>query len=194
MLQEKERVHMYNSQGAVLWFTGLSGAGKTTTAAAVERQLRERGRRVELLDGDELRAGICKGLGFSMEDRFENVTRIAYVANLLARNGVDVLVSAISPYRAMRDYARERIPGFVEIYVDCPLHVCEQRDVKGLYAKARAGEIGRFTGISDPYEAPQDPQLTLNTASVPLEENVRTVLAYLDRKHRFQPPAGKEVI
>ncbi|NBD23349.1 adenylyl-sulfate kinase [Paenibacillus sp. T1] len=183
------------SHGSVLWFTGLSGAGKTTTASAVLQKLRERGRPAELLDGDELRAVICKGLGFSMEDRFENVRRIAYVANLLSRNGVDVLVSAISPYRAMRDYAREQIPGFAEVYVKCPLHVCEMRDVKGLYAKARSGEIKNFTGVSDPYEEPLQPALTLCTSSAPLEENAQAVLAYLDQKQvRLHHVPGKDVI
>ncbi|QHT61551.1 adenylyl-sulfate kinase [Paenibacillus lycopersici] len=186
---------MNNSHGAVLWFTGLSGAGKTTTAEAVLQKLRERGRRAELLDGDELRTVICKGLGFSMEDRFENVRRIAYVANLLSRNGVDVLVSAISPYRAMREYAQQQIPNFVEIYVNCPLHVCEMRDVKGLYAKARSGEIKHFTGVSDPYEEPLQPNIALNTSSMPLDENVQTVLAYLDQmKHRFHHLPGKDAI
>nr|WP_308634171.1 adenylyl-sulfate kinase [Paenibacillus silvisoli] len=172
---------MKSGYGSVLWFTGLSGAGKTTTAKAVEKKLLERGRRVELLDGDELRATICKGLGFSMEDRFENVRRIAYIANLLSRNGVDVLVSAISPYTAMREAARQQIPSFVEIYVKCPLHVCEMRDVKGLYAKARAGEIQHFTGISDPYEEPANPDITLCTSSQTLEQNVQMVLAWLEQ-------------
>ncbi|SDW13707.1 adenylyl-sulfate kinase [Paenibacillus sp. CF384] len=171
---------MNNGYGSVLWFTGLSGAGKTTTAKAVEKKLLERGRRVELLDGDELRATICKGLGFSMEDRFENIRRISYIANLLSRNGVDVLVSAISPYKAMREYAKEQIPSFVEIYVKCPLHVCEMRDVKGLYAKARAGEITRFTGVSDPYEEPENPAITLCTSTSTPEQNVDQVLAWMD--------------
>ncbi|MBM7563227.1 adenylyl-sulfate kinase [Paenibacillus sacheonensis] len=186
---------MNNSQGSVLWFTGLSGAGKTTTATAVLQKLRERGRRVELLDGDELRTVICKGLGFSMEDRFENVRRIAYIANLLSRNGVDVLISAISPYRAMREYAKQQIPGCVEIFVHCPLHVCEMRDVKGLYAKARSGEIKNFTGISDPYEEPLQPAVTLDSAAASLEENVQAVLTYLDQKiHRFHHMPGKDAI
>ncbi|SEM89641.1 adenylyl-sulfate kinase [Paenibacillus sp. OV219] len=172
---------MNNTYGSVLWFTGLSGAGKTTTAMSVEKKLRERGRRVELLDGDELRTTVCKGLGFSREDRIENVKRIAYIANLLSRNGVDVLVSAISPYKEMRDYARQHIANYVEVYVNCPLHVCEMRDVKGLYAKARAGEIQHFTGITDPYEVPENPELTLSTSNGALEQNVQAVLAFLEQ-------------
>lgn len=183
---------MNDSHGSVLWFTGLSGAGKTTTAVAVLQKLHERGRRAELLDGDEFRSVIGQGLGFSMEDRFENVRRIAYVANLLARNGVDVLVSAISPYRAMRERARAQIPGYIEAYVQCPLHVCEMRDVKGLYAKARAGTIANFTGISDPYEEPLQPDIVLCTASMPLEENVQAVIALLDQRRLSQRhPARK---
>ncbi|AZN41831.1 adenylyl-sulfate kinase [Paenibacillus albus] len=172
---------MNSTYGSVLWFTGLSGAGKTTTAQSVEKKLRERGRRVELLDGDELRATVCKGLGFSREDRIENVKRIAYIANLLSRNGVDVLVSAISPYKEMREYARQHIPNYVEVYVKCPLHVCEMRDVKGLYAKARSGEIQHFTGITDPYEEPENPELTLLTSTGALEQNVQAVLAYMEQ-------------
>ncbi|WP_219837390.1 adenylyl-sulfate kinase [Paenibacillus sp. R14(2021)] len=186
---------MNNSYGSVIWFTGLSGAGKTTTARAAEQKLRERGRQVELLDGDELRAILSKGLGFSMEDRFENVRRIAYVANLLSRNGIDVLVSAISPYRAMRAYAKEQIPGYIEVYVKCPLHVCEMRDVKGLYAKARSGEIAHFTGISDPYEEPEQPSVTLCTSSASLDENVAALMAYLDQKGvRPHGRPGKDVV
>lgn len=165
----------------VLWFTGLSGAGKTTTARHLERMLRKRGYRTELLDGDELRETICKGLGFSREDRLENITRIAYVANLLSRNGVIVLVSAITPYREMRDNVREQVAGFVEIYVNCPLAECERRDVKGLYAKVRRGELSRFTGITDPYEEPEHPEITLRTDLAGAEEeNCLSILSWLD--------------
>ncbi|RAV10915.1 adenylyl-sulfate kinase [Paenibacillus contaminans] len=164
----------------VLWFTGLSGAGKTTTARHLELVLRKRGYRTEMLDGDELRETICKGLGFSREDRLENIKRIAYVANLLSRNGVIVLVSAITPYREMRDKVREQVPGFVEIYVNCPLDECERRDVKGLYAKARKGELSRFTGISDPYEEPEHPEIALRTDNSGVGENCLSILSWLD--------------
>ncbi len=165
----------------VLWFTGLSGSGKTTTAKLVQAKLREQGRNVELLDGDELRATICKGLGFSRVDRIENIQRMAYIAKLLSRNGVMVLVSAITPYREMREYLRKELPGYVEIYVQSPLELCEARDVKGLYAKARRGEISSFTGISDPYEEPVQPDITLTTSSSSAEQNCQTVLLRLNQ-------------
>lgn len=180
----KEAINMINAvQGPVLWFTGLSGSGKTTTARHVETILREQGYAVELLDGDELRATICKGLGFSREDRLENIKRIAYIAKLLSRNGVIVLVSAITPYEEMRDYARREVPGYVEIYVKCPLETCEHRDVKGLYAKARRGELLRFTGISDPYEEPLQPDITLCTASSSVEHNCKDVVDWVNARH-----------
>jgi adenylylsulfate kinase len=172
-----------NQQGAVLWFTGLSGSGKTTTAKQVAVKLAEAGKRVELLDGDELRETICRGLGFSKEDRFENIKRIAYVAKLLSKHGVIVLVSAITPYREMRAYARQEVPGFVEIYVDCPLEECERRDVKGLYARARRNEISKFTGISDPYELPEQAEITINTLSSGLEANCDLIIRWLERKN-----------
>lgn len=164
--------------GNVLWFTGLSGAGKTTTAEYVKARLLEQGRRAELLDGDELRQTICKGLGFTREERLENVKRIVYVAGLLAKHGVDVLVSAITPYREMREYARKTLPGYVEIYVQCPLEECERRDVKGLYAKARRGEVSHFTGISDPYETPPSPDITICTATASLADNTNAILSW----------------
>ncbi len=166
-------------QGKVLWFTGLSGSGKTTTAREVAAQLRAAGARVELLDGDELRETICKGLGFRREDRMENIRRITYVAKLLSRHGVVVLVSAITPYQEMRDYARSELAHFVEIYVQCPLEVCEQRDVKGLYALARRGELSNFTGISDAYDQPEQPELIIDTANHTLEENSRRIVAWV---------------
>ncbi|CAG7617644.1 adenylyl-sulfate kinase [Paenibacillus allorhizosphaerae] len=168
-----------HTDGIVLWFTGLSGSGKTTTARQLFQLLKDAGRRVELLDGDELRETICKGLGFSRDDRFENIRRIAYVAGLLSRQGVIVLVSAITPYREMRDYVRSRIPGFAEIYVQCPLEECERRDVKGLYAKARRQEITAFTGISDPYEEPLQPDILINTALHSVEENSLAIMEWL---------------
>src|SRR3712207_516072 len=147
-----------------LWFTGLSGAGKTTISEIVEKELRERHGNVEVLDGDIVRTNLSKGLGFSREDRDTNVLRIGFVAELLARNGVGVIVSAISPFKEARDRVRRNIgEGFVEVYVDAPLEVCAERDVKGLYKKAFAGEIGRFTGVSDPYEPPAAPELRIKT-------------------------------
>ncbi|GGF99227.1 adenylyl-sulfate kinase [Paenibacillus abyssi] len=172
---------MDRQQGSVLWFTGLSGAGKTTTARCVEEKLRSQGRRVELFDGDVMRETICKGLGFSREERFENTRRIAWVSKLLSRNGVDVIVSAITPYQEMRAFARQEIPGFVEIYVKCPLQECERRDVKGLYAKARRGELKHFTGISDPYEEPLHPEITVDTSAFSLEHNCAFILSWLDK-------------
>jgi adenylylsulfate kinase len=171
-------------ESPVFWFTGLSGSGKTTTARHVEALLRERGNRVELLDGDELRETICKGLGFSREERIENIRRIAYVANLLSRNDVAVLVSAITPYREMREYVRREVPGYIEIYVKCSLNECEHRDVKGLYAKARKGELSRFTGVSDPYEEPLSPDIVIDTEVGTLQQNGAAIMQWLDPKER----------
>jgi len=167
-------------RGAVLWFTGLSGAGKSTLADAVAPRLRDEGKKVESLDGDIVRTHLSRGLGFSREDRELNVARIAFVAHLLQRNGVFVLVSAISPYRSMRASARELIaPDFVEIHVAPPLEECIRRDVKGLYQKAIAGEIKEFTGISDPYEPPESPELRLDTSTISVDEGVARVVARL---------------
>ena len=154
---------MENERGFTLWFTGLSGAGKTTISEIVEQELRERGRKVEVLDGDVVRTNLSKGLGFSREDRDTNILRIGFVAELLSRNGVAVIVSAISPYKEARDQVRRRIIDFVEVFVDCSLEVCAERDVKGLYKKAFDGEIEHFTGVSDPYEPPDAPDLILDT-------------------------------
>jgi adenylyl-sulfate kinase len=153
----------FTHQGCTLWFTGLSGAGKSTIAGIIEKRLREAGAKVEVLDGDLVRENLSKGLGFSKEDRDTNIRRIGFVCELLARNGVIAIVAAISPYRAVRDELRSRIRNFVEIYVECPLEVVAVRDVKGLYKKAKAGEIGQFTGISDPYEAPENPEIVLHS-------------------------------
>ena len=171
---------MNEDRGFTLWFTGLSGSGKTTIAEIVERDLRERERRVEVLDGDIVRTNLSKGLSFSREDRNINVLRIGFVANLLTRAGVAVIVSAISPYKEARDQVRRRIVDFVEVFVDAPLEVCAERDVKGLYKKAFSGEIQQFTGVSDPYEAPAAPDLILKTEEETPEESARKVIEKLE--------------
>ena len=167
--------------GFCLWFTGLSGSGKSTIAAAVVDELRRRGHRVELLDGDEVRENLSAGLGFSKADRDANIRRIGWVAALLARNGVVAVTAAISPYRSVRDEVRAKIDQFVEVYVDTPIEVCEERDVKGLYAKARAGEIPEFTGVSDPYEPPVSPEVRVVTHDRHPERSAAEVVDYLER-------------
>ncbi len=185
---------LVEGRGFTLWFTGLSGAGKTTIADIVERELNERGRRVEVLDGDIVRTNLSKGLGFSREDRIVNVLRIGFVANLLTRHGVGVVVSAISPYKEARDQVRRRVVDFVEVFVDAPLEVCAERDVKGLYKKAFSGEIKEFTGVSDPYEPPAAPDLTLKTEKETPEESARRVIekleffGYLDSPEETENP------
>lgn len=169
------------NKGFTLWFTGLSGAGKSTIARLVAAQLESRGRNVEILDGDEVRQHLSKGLGFSKEDRDTNVRRIAYVASLLTRHGAAVITAAISPYRKAREWARERIVDFIEVYVRCPLEVCAERDVKGLYRKAFAGEIPHFTGVSDPYEPPIDPELIVETHRETPSESAAKVIHCLER-------------
>lgn len=177
-------------RGAVLWFTGLSGAGKSTLAEAVAPRLRAEGKKVESLDGDVVRTHLSKGLGYTREDRELNVARIAFVAHLLQRNGVFVLVSAISPYRSMRSAARELVgQDFVEIHVAPPLEECIRRDVKGLYAKAIAGEIKEFTGISDPYEPPESAELTLDTSAMSIDEGVGRIVQRL-RELSFLEPSS----
>ena len=168
--------------GLTVWFTGLSGAGKTTLNQAVHEYLAGRGFPVETLDGDEVRRHLGRGLGFTKEDRDENIRRIGYVAGLLTRHGVIVLVSAISPYRAAREEVRREIGAFVEVYVNAPLEVCEQRDVKGLYRKARTGQIHGFTGIDDPYEPPLDPEVECRTDRESVEESVEKVIDYLEER------------
>ena len=163
-------------RGVVLWFTGLSGSGKSTIAQVVEDRLVEAGVPVEMLDGDVVRENLSKGLGFSKEDRDTNIRRIAFVAHLLQRNGVFVITAAISPYRGIRDEARSMIKDFVEVFADAPLEVCEGRDVKGLYAKARAGEIKGFTGIDDPYEAPENAEVVCATDKESLQESAQKVI------------------
>jgi adenylylsulfate kinase len=168
-------------KGFVLWFTGLSGAGKSTVSCLVAEKLREHGAKVEVLDGDQVRLHLSKGLGFSKEDRDENIRRIGFVSELLARNGVIAIVAAISPYRAVREELRARIGDFVEVYAECPLEVLAQRDVKGLYRQALAGEIGRFTGVSDPYEPPLEPEITIHSAEETPQESAARIWATLER-------------
>jgi len=168
-------------KGFILWFTGLSGSGKTTLTKAIEPELKARGCKVEILDGDVVRTNLSKGLGFSQEDRDTNIRRIGFVAHLLSRNGVVAMTAAISPYRAIRDEIRAMEPNFVEVYVTAPLEVCEGRDVKGLYAKARAGEIKGFTGIDDPYEEPVNPEIICYTERESVEESVKKVLTKLEQ-------------
>jgi len=168
-------------QGFTVWFTGLSGAGKTTIADAIEPILRERGiTKLEKLDGDVVRTHLSKGLGFSKEDRDTNIRRIGWVAEVLTRNGVCVLASAISPYREIRDEVRANVGNFVEVYVKCSIEELTRRDVKGLYEKALRGEIANFTGVSDPYEAPLNPDVTVDSETEDLQESVAKVLARLE--------------
>ncbi|MGH2456131.1 MAG: adenylyl-sulfate kinase [Candidatus Limnocylindria bacterium] len=171
----------HDSSGFTIWFTGLSGAGKSTVAAILERELRDRGRRVEVLDGDVIRTNLSKGLGFSKEDRDTNIRRIGWVCEVLSRNDVVAIAAAISPYREIRDEIRSKIGRFVEVYVEAPLEVLADRDVKGLYRKAMAGEIQNFTGVNDPYEPPLDPEVVCHTddRETP-EESAAKVLARLE--------------
>ena len=176
----RKYLNVTEQKGFTLWFTGLSGSGKTVLAKAVEAELRSRGLKVERLDGDTVRQSLTKDLGFSKEDRDTNIERVTFVAKLLTRNGVAVLCSFISPYRERRAKSRAEIGHFVECYVECPLEVCMERDVKGLYQRAMAGEIENFTGISDPYEPPENPEIVVNTAQQSLEESVGVILRRLE--------------
>ncbi|KZE52356.1 adenylyl-sulfate kinase [Brevibacillus parabrevis] len=180
---KEQRQKRAGHRSAVLWFTGLSGAGKSTLANAVEHELNQRGLASYVLDGDNIRHGLNKGLGFGEEDRKENIRRIGEVAKLFVDAGVIVLTAFISPYRSDRELARSLVEAgeFIEVYVQCPLEECERRDVKGLYEKARRGEIGQFTGISAPYEEPDQPELVVASSEQSIEESVAAVLAYLEQ-------------
>jgi adenylyl-sulfate kinase len=168
------------NKGFTIWFTGLSGAGKSTLSRIVEQRLKAHDLNVEVLDGDIVRTHLSKGLGFSREDRNTNIQRIAFVCNLLSRNGVIAIAAAISPYREAREWAREEIGNFVEVYIKCPIEVCRQRDVKGLYRLADEGKIKGFTGIDDPYEEPEHPELVIETAKETIEESVARIFAKLE--------------
>lgn len=183
-VSSEERLRRAGHRGAVVWITGLSGAGKTTLALAAERALFSRGCRVFVLDGDKVRNGLCADLGFSLPERSENIRRIGEVARLFHEAGQIVLVSAISPLQADRDRARALIPSpyFLEVYCRCPLAVCEERDPKGLYRKARAGLLPEFTGISSPYEAPAAPDVLVDSAESSVEQEVARLLAELERR------------
>lgn len=174
---------MNRYRGFTLWFTGLSGSGKTTLASLMEQQFRQRGFKVEVLDGDVIRTNLSKGLGFSKEDRDENIRRVGFVCNLLSRNGVIAIAACISPYREIREENRARIEkdgaAFVEVFCRCPLEKLVERDVKGLYRRALAGEIPNFTGVSDPYEEPLNPEVVVDTGTETPEESAHKILNYL---------------
>lgn len=178
-------------KGFTLWFTGLSGSGKSTIANEVEQILLERGMKVEILDGDVVRTNLSKGLGFSKEDRDTNIRRIGFVCNLLTRNDAVAIAAAISPYKSIRDELRKMIGRFVEVYVECPLEVLTERDVKGLYKKALSGEIKNFTGVSDPYEAPENPEVVVNSCTETVEESVAKIIRTLELMN-YIPPSDME--
>jgi sulfate adenylyltransferase len=177
------------TRGVCIWFTGLSGSGKSTTADALVGLLRERGREVTVLDGDVVRTHLSRGLGFSREDRDINVRRIGFVASEVVRHGGLVVAAVVSPYRETRDEVREMVGDgrFLEVFVDTPIEVCEARDVKGLYARARAGEVSGFTGVDDPYEPPLHPEMTLHTIDTTPEMNARRVLGELESRGFLDP-------
>jgi adenylylsulfate kinase len=177
----RRREHQNGHRGTIVWFTGLSGAGKSTLAHAVEEQLHRMGCRTFVFDGDNVRHGLCSDLGFSSQDRAENIRRIGEMAKLFVEAGIIALTAFISPFRADRDRVRRMVAegDFIEVYCKCALEVCEQRDVKGLYRRARAGEIPEFTGISSPYEEPEDAEIVIDTADTSLEDSIRRVLSFL---------------
>lgn len=181
MMSRDDKEQLLKQRGMMLWFTGLSGSGKSTVAIALERELHSRGLLCRILDGDNIRSGINDNLGFSAEDRVENIRRIAEVGRLFVDTGIITIAAFISPNNQLREMAAEIIgkDDFVEVFVSTPLEECEKRDVKGLYAKARRGEIKNFTGISAPFEAPEHPDITLDTSKLPVEESVKILLDYV---------------
>ncbi len=187
-ISREDRENMHQHKSAVLWFTGLSGSGKSTLAHAVEEKLHSMGVSTFVLDGDNVRHGLCSDLGFSDQDRVENIRRVAEVAKLFSEAGVVTLTAFISPFREDRNAARKLMPhgDFLEIYCQCPLEICEQRDVKGLYKKARAGEIPFFTGIDSPYEAPEKPELAVETGAMPLADCVEKVIMLMKERGLIQ--------
>ncbi len=180
------------AKGFTIWFTGLSGAGKSTLSEVIQQRLKAHGRNVEILDGDVVRTHLSKGLGFSREDRDTNIKRIAFVCGLLTRNGVACISAAISPYRETRTWARQEIGNFVEIYVKCPIEVCRQRDVKGLYKLVDEGKIKNFTGVDDPYEEPENPELVIETDKETIEESVNRIFAKLIELGYLEPEEASE--
>jgi len=176
------RTTLTEQQGFTLWMTGLSGAGKTTIAKMVEAELKRRGLKIERLDGDVVRQSLTRDLGFSKEDRDKNIERVTFVAKLLSRNEVGVIACFISPYQSVREVVRAETTNFIEVFIDAPLDVCIERDVKGMYAKAIAGEIPNFTGISDPYEPPVKPEITIHTDRETVEESAAHIIDYLEEK------------
>jgi adenylyl-sulfate kinase len=177
---------MIKHKGFTIWFTGLSGAGKTTLAEALAEELRVRGLNVEIMDGDQVRTNLSKGLGFSKEDRDTNIRRIGYVCRLLSRNGTAVIAAAISPYRAVRNEVRSAIEAdgvsFIEVFARCPISVLAERDIKGLYKKALAGELKEFTGISDPYEDPESAEVVVETDRESIEAGLNRIVQFLERR------------
>jgi len=188
-VSRSDREAQKQQQAVVLWFTGLSGAGKSTVAGALEQALLKRGAHTYLLDGDNVRHGLCAGLGFSEADRNENLRRVGAVAGLMLDAGLIVLSAFVSPLRSQRDAIRASLPAgrFIEVHVATSLDVCEQRDVKGLYQKARRGEIANFTGISDPYEAPVEPEISLDTGVLSLDDSVQQLLQLLEQRGIIGP-------
>ncbi len=188
MMSRDDKEQLLKQRGMMLWFTGLSGSGKSTVAIALERELHSRGLLCRILDGDNIRSGINNNLGFSAEDRVENIRRIAEVGRLFVDTGIITIAAFISPNNQLREMAAEIIgkDDFVEVFVSTPLEECEKRDVKGLYAKARRGEIKNFTGISAPFEAPEHPDITLDTSKLPVEESVKILLDYVLPKAVFK--------
>ena len=176
--------------GFTIWFTGLSGSGKSTLSTMIQERLGERGRRVEILDGDVVRTHLSKGLTFSKEDRDTNIKRIAFVCALLTRNGVATISAAIAPYREARAWARNEIGNFVEVYVKCPIEVCRERDVKGLYKLADEGKLKGFTGVDDPYEEPENPELVVETDKETPEQSVQRILNKLEELGYLEPEDG----